>query len=106
MKLLTKTLEKRIPGLYETEGVPIKEKLVLAKLFHPAATWSWYVIEYDGKDTCWGLVDGDELEFGYFSLSELSRPAGYMQITVERDRWFRPTQIQDLPVYNIERVAA
>ncbi|HSX05410.1 MAG TPA: DUF2958 domain-containing protein [Candidatus Saccharimonadales bacterium] len=103
--LLTKDLKRRLPGLYETELVPVAEKMALAKLFHPVSNWQWYVIEYDGQDTCFGLVVGHETECGYFSLEELSQTYGF-GLPVERDRYFRPTQLQDLLIHNIERVVA
>lgn len=106
MKLITKELAAKIPKLYETERMPLLEKVAYAKFFHPVADWSWYVIEYDGQDTCFGLVIGQETEFGYFTLSELSQRMSIYNCPAERDMYFRPTQIQDLPVYGIERVAA
>lgn len=105
MKLITRELAAKLPQLYETESVPLPEKVAHVKLFHPARSWTWYVMEYDGKDTCWGLVVGHETEFGYFSLQELSQVEAY-GLHVERDLYFKPTQAQDLPVYDIERVAA
>lgn len=104
MKLLTKTQTASLPKLYETEAVPLSEKVVRAKLFHPVSQWTWYVIEYDGQDTCWGLVVGHETEFGYFSLQELSQLS--VGLPVERDMYFRPTQVQDLPIHDIARAAA
>ncbi len=106
MGLLTQDLTSKIPKLYQTEETPLKEKLAVAKFFHPASNWTWYVIEYDGEDTCWGLVEGHEVEFGYFSLSEISQPLGIYNLPVELDEWFRPTKVEDLTVYGIERVAA
>jgi len=105
MKLITRELAAKLPKLYETERVALPEKVAYVKLFHPASSWTWYVMEYDGQDTCWGLVDGLETEFGYFSLQELSRVELY-GLHVERDLYFQPTQAQDLPIYDIERVVA
>lgn len=105
MKLITNELATKIPKLYETERVPLPEKVAHVKLFHPASSWTWYVMEYDGQDTCFGLVAGQETEFGYFSLQELSE-LQVCGLPIERDMCFRPTQVQDLPVYDIERVAA
>jgi Protein of unknown function (DUF2958) len=102
MKLLTKALQAKIPKLYETERVPLPEKVAHAKFFHPISNWEWYVLEYDGQAICFGLVVGHETEFGYFSLKELSS----LSLPVERDLYFQPMQIQDLAVYGIERVAA
>ena len=103
MKLMTKELATKVPKLYETERVPMPEKVAHAKFFHPVSNWTWYVIEYDGVDSCFGLVIGHETEFGYFSLRELSSAYSF-SLPIERDRYFRPTQLQDLPVYGIKRV--
>lgn len=105
MKLITSGLATKIPKLYETERVPLHEKVAHIKLFHPASSWTWYVMEYDGQDACLGLVVGQETEFGYFSLQELSELQVFGS-PIERDLYFRPTQVQDLPIYDIERMAA
>ena len=96
MKLLTQDLASRLPKLYETEDVPLSDKVAMVKFFHPAIDWTWYGIEFDGQDTFWGLVDGFEREYGYFSLSELQTPVGPFQLTAERDRYFSPTTLRDL----------
>jgi hypothetical protein len=103
MKLMPKKIAAKIPNLYRTERISLLEKVAYAKFFHPISNWTWYVIEYDGNDTCFGLVVGHETEFGYFSLRELS--GIWVGLPIERDLYFRPTQIQDLPVHGIERVA-
>ena len=105
MKLMTKEIAARVPELYTTEDVPLSEKVAYIKFFHPASNWAWYVMEYDGQDTCFGLVVGHDTEFGYFSLRELSEVELY-GLHIERDVYFRPTQVQDLIVHDIERVAA
>jgi hypothetical protein len=97
MQLLSNEQKQNLPGLYQTENIELGDKLVIAKLFHPLSAWAWYVIEYDGQDTCWGLVDGQDVEFGYFSLEELRQ--GAKGLSVERDTHFRPTRVQDLPIY-------
>jgi hypothetical protein len=105
MKLITKELAEKLPKLYETEHVPPPEKVARVKLFHPISSWTWYVMEYDGQDTCFGLVAGLDVEFGYFSLQELSQVQVY-GLPIERDLHFQPTQAQDLLVHNIQREAA
>ena len=97
MKLLTKELIAKLPELYATEDVELEGKLILAKLFTPWSTWTWYVIEYDGEDRCFGFVKGHEAEFGYFSLKELAELTGPHGLRVERDRWFEPTMVGDMP---------
>lgn len=105
MKLITKDIARKLPALYSTESVPLPEKVAHVKLFHPVSNWTWYIMEYDGNDTCFGLVIGHENEFGYFSLKELGQ-LNVLGLPIERDLYFRPTQAQDLPIYIAERVVA
>jgi len=69
---------------------------VHAKFFTPWTGWTWYAIEFDGDDLCFGLVDGHELELGYFSLSELESIRGPGGLKIERDRNFEPIRLQKL----------
>ena len=96
MKLLTKELIKQIPKLYETEHLEPEDKMIQAKLFTPWTTWTWYVIEFDGEDQCFGFVKGHDAEFGYFSLSELASITGPAGLRIERDRHFTPTEVGDM----------
>lgn len=63
----------KIPRLYDTEKVPVEEKLILLHFFIGAC--DWYVAEFDGEDTFWGyaILNGDlqNAEWGYFSFAEL-----------------------------------
>ena len=89
MKLLTKELENKLPKLYETEGQ--KDKVVQAKFFSPFSSWTWYAIEYDQeKELFFGVVDGDFIEFGYFSLRELENNE------IERDIYFEPKLLSEI----------
>jgi hypothetical protein len=62
-----------IPKLYETENIPLKDKLVYAHFFLTAN--DWYICETDGSDCFWGFVilnaDYQMSEWGYFSFNEL-----------------------------------
>ncbi|GBD12099.1 hypothetical protein HRbin24_00099 [bacterium HR24] len=89
--LLPPALERQIPSLGATDGQG-GDAVAWARLFAPGTGWSWYVTEYDGQDTCFGLVVGFEAELGYFSLKEL-RETGL----VKRDRSFRPRPLRELP---------
>jgi hypothetical protein len=104
--LLTKQLRSQIPKLYTTESTPMLDKVAFVKLFMPWSSWKWYIMEFDGNDTCFGLVVGQETEFGYFSLKELSQIEPEYGLPVERDENFRPTAVQDLSLFKQERVAA
>jgi len=97
MKLLTKELIAKIPKLYETEHLEPEDKMIHAKLFTPWTSWTWYIIEFDGEDQCFGFVKGHEAEFGYFSLKELASLTGPAGLRVERDRHFTPTEVGDMP---------
>jgi hypothetical protein len=97
MELLTKELREKFPKLYATEKVPAEEKVVIAKFFQPWGSWTWYAVEFDGEDRFFGLVDGFELEWGYFSLSELQSIKGFGGLGIERDLYFGHPKIKDVP---------
>ena len=77
----------QIPRLYETEHIPLKDKLVHIHMFLGGC--DWYVIEYDGTDIFWGyaILNGDyqNSELGYFSLSELKalKVNGWLEVDCE-----------------------
>lgn len=96
VKLLTKAIREKLPKLYTTENIPLEEKVAVVKYFTPWTNWTWYGVEFDGKDRFFGLVDGFEREWGYFSLSELESITGVGGLKIERDRYFEPTKIKDL----------
>lgn len=91
MKLLTKEILKKFPGIKETEGKAQADIQIVAKFFTPWSNWTWYAYEFDGQDEFFGLVVGFEKEFGYFSLSELEAIKGPFGLGVERDRNFSAT---------------
>lgn len=101
MSLLTKAITQRIPKMYETEYLETPEKVAQVKLFLPGTAWTWYIVEYDGEDRCFGLVDSgydNPVEFGYFSLKELSESKNSLGLGVERDRYFNPTVFEKIRV--------
>ena len=69
----TKERMNKIPRLYDTENVPLKEKQVHLHFFIGGC--DWYICETDGKDIMWGFCilnnDYQMAEWGYVSLSEL-----------------------------------
>lgn len=93
MKMITKAIEKRLPELYATEGVPISEKRFVCKFFTPWTNWTWYVLEgeYLPDEDDWrffGYVKGLENEWGYFHLSQLESVTGPAGLKIERDYYF------------------
>lgn len=95
MKLITKEIEKKLAEhpLYSTDGQ--KEKEVIVKFFNPYGGWRWYVCEGEKQENrdwlFFGLVEGIEKEWGYFTLSELqSIPTPY-NLGIERDLHYKGT---------------
>jgi hypothetical protein len=91
MKLLTKEIIAKLEKtpLGSTDGQPIKD--VIVKFFTPDSSWTWYAVEGEEQDGDWqffGLVDGLEKEWGYFTLSELQSVHGKFNLPIERDRYF------------------
>jgi hypothetical protein len=89
-----KRTKKKIPPLYAQQN--IKDPIVYAKYFMPDSHWTWYVLEFDGKDTFFGYVDGDYQELGYFSLSELESIRGPLGLKVERDLYWKPKPLSEV----------
>ena len=63
----------KIPKLYETEDIPLKEKEIFLHFF--IGDCDWFICEFDGQDMFWGFVvlngDLEMAEFGYISFNEL-----------------------------------
>lgn len=94
MMLLTQEVLKQLPPLYSQENTP--DPMVICKFFYPDFSWTWYAIEFDGKDRFYGLVEGFEKELGYFSLSELLSNRGKLGMPIESDRYFKPCRLSKL----------
>jgi hypothetical protein len=92
MQLLTEEIKSKLPKLYATEGIPLEKKVLVCKFFTPDSSWTWYAVEFDGKDTFFGYVQGFENEWGYFTLSELESVSGPMGLKIERDLYWEPTK--------------
>jgi hypothetical protein len=93
--LLDSQSRAKLPPLYSGEEQGL-EAQALVKFFTPDSHWTWYASEFDGKDIFFGLVAGDEIELGYFSLSELEQALGPLGLAIDRDRYFSPKTLQEL----------
>lgn len=91
MQLMPQYVVKKLPALYSVENQ--EDPMVKCKFFLPMTKWTWYAMEFDGKDTFFGYVIGDYNELGYFSLSELQSIEGPYGLKVERDMYFDPTPL-------------
>jgi hypothetical protein len=77
----------KIPRLYETENVSLKDKLIYLHFFIGGC--DWYIAEYDGDDLLWGyaILNNDYLnaEWGYISFRELKeiKINGWLEVDCE-----------------------
>lgn len=91
MKLMTKEIEKAARAQYP-KGAEMEGQKIVGKFFNPTGSWTWYLMNQDPEDPdyLWGIVNGNEIEMGSFSLSELEAFRGHFGLGIERDRHFRP----------------
>ena len=95
--LLTQEIRDTLPPLYNSEKHPEKESIAVVKFFSPYSQWTWYAVEFDGEDTFFGLVDGFEMEYGYFSYSELEAVIVFGGVpAVERDCGWTPQPVKEI----------
>ena len=91
-QLMTQELAKSIPRLYSQENN--SDPTVVVKFFSPFSSFTWYITEYDGEDTMFGLVkNGADSELGYVSLQELGELHRKGLPLVERDLYWNPTPL-------------
>jgi hypothetical protein len=95
VELLTKEIREAFKKTGSQDGKGDKATCI-AKFFDPTGSWTWYATEFDGEDTFFGLVDGFELEWGDFSLSELQSVKGRFGLGIERDRYFGMPKLKDV----------
>lgn len=88
-ELMTREIAEGLPRLYEQDGA--EDPTVYAHYFSCVNGWDWWLLEFDGTDEAFGLVEGYDDELGYFSIkemAELNRQMGFA--AVERDERFSP----------------
>lgn len=110
----------KLPPLYTNEQIGFEAQAVV-KYFTPDAHWTWYASEAsalldDGtykpltevnlddphlQDVIFfGLVIGDEIEYGYFSAVELHSVRGNFDLLVERDLSYQPKTLRELQAFH------
>ena len=80
------------PKLYAQDGNGGKA-IAYVKFFDPTGSWTWYATEFDGYDLCFGKVVSNEVELGYFNLSELAVIGSHFGIGIEIDVHFLPSPL-------------
>ena len=93
--LLPDEIREKLPDIYSQEEKGMEAQAVV-KFFTPDSNWTWYATEFDGEDRFFGLVVGQEIELGYFSLSELEEIRDPFHLPVERDLYFQPKTLAEL----------
>jgi hypothetical protein len=97
MKLLTKAQAEKARKQYPA-GNDMNQQIV-AKLFTPWTSWTWYVMNQDPADPAylWGIVTNHHgLEVGSFSLDELASVTGPYGLKIERDYHFTPCTAREI----------
>ena len=90
----------KIPRLYETEKVPIRDKLIHLHFF--VGGCDWYIAEFDGDDLFWGFAilhsDYEMAEWGYISFSELKSIEidGWLEIDCELEEYWKVCKASDI----------
>ncbi len=96
-------VRETLPRMYEQENKVSAKAMV--KFFTPWTDWTWYasegsaIVDESGQEIDYmffGLVIGNFVEYGYFSLSSLKALHGPMEFRVERDTLFEPTSLDEL----------
>jgi hypothetical protein len=91
MTLMNDEMIEALPSLYSTEKQPEGQRMIQFKYFDPCGSWTWYAMEFDpDTNRFFGLVDGNSLEYGYFSLDELMQYEGPLGIGIELDLHYTP----------------
>ena len=93
--LLDPQSREKLPPLYSGEELGLMA-MALVKFFTPDSNWTWFASEFDGEDLFFGLVEGLEVELGYFSLSEMQSVRGPLGLPIERDLHFKPKTLKAL----------
>lgn len=76
----------------------VENPVVIAKFFDPVGSASWYATEYDAEtNICYGYVTGLAYdEWGTFSLTILESIKRPLDLSIERDLYFKEIGIDEL----------
>ena len=90
-----------IPRIYETEHIPLKDKLIY--LHFLIGGCDWFVAEYDGEDLFFGyaiLWDHEYAEWGYFSFGELKEVKidGWLEVDCETEENWKIRKASEIEV--------
>ena len=90
----------KIPKLYETENIPLKDKIIHLHFFIGGC--DWYIVEYDGADLFFGFAilnnDLQMAEWGYISFAELKsiKIKGWLEIDCELEEFWQVKRAEEI----------
>ena len=89
----------RIPRLYETEKILLKDKIVHLHFFSGES--DWYIVEFDGDDLFFGyaILNGDHecAEWGYISFNEMkSWKIGFVEVDCELEKYWGAKKVSEI----------
>lgn len=91
----------QIPRLYETEEIPLEEKVMHLHFF--IGNCDWYIAEHDGEHLFWGFacLNGDlqNAEWGYVSFTELKNiSVNGIEIDCEKEEFWTAKSANKIPL--------
>lgn len=100
----TKERLNKIPPLYETEPIPLKDKLIHLHFFIFGC--DWFIAEFDGMDLFFGYAilndDTDCAEWGYISFGELrSLNIHGVEVDCELEDYWQVKRASEIPAIRI-----
>ncbi|UCF36343.1 MAG: hypothetical protein JSU96_16195 [Acidobacteriota bacterium] len=99
--LIPTQVRERIPAIGSDAKTALRDTQVYVRLYDRRSSWNWYVLEFDGERTCFGLIVGRATAVaGQFSLEELlnlgSGGGGPDDGDILLDSEFLPQTVADL----------
>lgn len=94
---------EKIPPYAGDKNANHEGDILWARFHDPQSRSEWFVSEFDGTDKCFGLLKVINLpiQFGDFSLSELSNRVNNVGLGIQYDPAFQPrTALQALKEIN------
>ena len=96
MELLTKEITEKAQKQFG-KGSDLDGQMIVAKFFNPVGSWTWYLMNlHEDKDYAWGIVDGNDVEMGSFSIKELESIVLPFGLGIERDILFDSVPASEL----------
>lgn len=90
MDLLPQYLEKTLPPLGNQQDKR-EGAIAYVRFFTPWSRWMWFATEYDrGSRIFFGLIVGEDAEYGYFSLDDLEAMEDLLGLRVVHDVFWTP----------------